>query len=232
MSDNKFRRVPLLRGFDKIAPIFYPWEKRAVFAGGYARWAASPLVEPPPAGDIDVFPNTDSDHEAIIADLAKWGLKKPTRQTSVASVFEPLGGRLAGVPPINVVTPRNQGAIVVEGGVENILSNFDFTIVRAAVVSPTEVLVDEDFLEDEANRRLVIKNIHCPISSTLRFMKYAKKGYRASAEEVLKLFRDWDARPVEYREALIRGLPRLRASGEDALEEDEKLALAKLIYID
>jgi len=71
----------------------------------------------------------------------------------------------------------DEGAVVTIGTLEDILDNFDFTVVRAAILNRHEVMVDRDFMADEGNRRLVFKNIHCPVSSLLRALKYARKGY-------------------------------------------------------
>lgn len=50
--------------------------------------------------------------------------------------------------------------------------------------------------------KLRILNIHCPISSLLRVMKYARKGYYMRPVEALKLFNDWQQRDPDYRDRM------------------------------
>lgn len=227
-----FVRVPIVRGFDKVYPYWLLWNEIAHFCGGYPRFCASPLVTPVEAGDFDVFPKDQEAYDRIVADCKRMGLTIGW-ESSVAVTYQSApAGRFKDCPDLQIVKPVNQGAIVAQGSVEDILNNFDFTVVRAAIVSPQECLVDLDFIQDEATKKLNIKNIHCPIGSTLRFMKYAKKGYKAQASDVLELFKDWDARSKEYKDSLLEGIPKLQLSGEDALDEDERKKLATLIYID
>jgi len=71
---------------------------------------------------------------------------------------------------------------------------------------PDRALVDADFMHDEEKKILRIKNIHCPISSTLRCMKYARKGYWLPPMQCCRLFIDWEERDEEYREKIIEFL--------------------------
>ena len=110
--------------------------------------------------------------------------------------------KLNGYPTLQLIKPVEEGAIVAVGEMEDILNNFDFTVVRCGLISSTEIMADIDFLKDEQKHILRIKNIHCPISSMLRCMKYSRKGYCIKPMEVLKLFADWDNRNDEYKERL------------------------------
>lgn len=116
------------------------------------------------------------------------------------------------------------------GSKEEVLSNFDFTVVRAAILSPNTVLVDADFMHDEENKILRLKNIHCPISSTLRCMKYAAKGYWLPPIQALSLFLDWDNRSDDYRRELAEYLA--KANGGEGLTQEEIDHLEELMRID
>jgi hypothetical protein len=113
---------------------------------------------------------------------------------------------------------------------ETILKNFDFTIIRVGILSEEEVLADADFEHDEKNRLLRFKNIHCPVSSTLRCMKYSRKGYYLRPFESLKLFIDWSNRTDDYRAELVGFLE--KADEGDGLTREEVDELEKLMRID
>ena len=81
-------------------------------------------------------------------------------------------------------------------------------------------------------RRIVIKNIHCPISSTYRIIKYTRRGYWVNTPEILKLFVDWEDRDDEYKARLMDFFDRL-ADGEAAEPtEQEIMEIERLLRID
>lgn len=111
--------------------------------------------------------------------------------------------KLLSIPDPQIIKPVIEGKIVTLGTPEEILMNFDFSVVRAAIINPNEVLVDDDFEDDEIHSRLNIKNIHCPITSLLRSCKYSRKGYFLGPAQALKLFIDWNNRGSEYQSRII-----------------------------
>jgi len=145
--------------------------------------------------------------------------------------------QLEHIPTPQIIKPVIEGKIVTLGTEEEIINNFDFSIVRAAILSPTEVLVDEDFEEDEKHHLLRLKNIHCPISSLLRCCKYARKGYFMRPAEALKLFNDWVDRGEEYRVRILE-LFKTSAFGEkdegnpNGISREEIDELEALLRID
>ncbi len=231
VEDKGFVEVPIIRGTESIVGLYNKYKDHAHFFGGFVRYMASPLVEPPEAGDIDIYPKSMEDYHFICKDLEQYlevGMVTPVATTFKAKQY----GRYAGVPPVQVVIPENKGSIVASGSLNDILGNFDFTVIRAGLKDMNTAIVDPMFIEDESNKFLRIKNIHCPISSTLRLMKYKKKGYSTNAGEILKLFNNWDEREPEYREALKTGLPKMNNTGADALSGAELTKLKTLIYVD
>jgi hypothetical protein len=133
------------------------------------------------------------------------------------------------LPTIQLIKPRKTGNMVATGPMQEVLENFDFTVVRAGLLSPDTALVDRDFWDDEKHQRLQIKNIHCPVGSTYRCAKYIKKGYSIRPKEMIKLFLDWDQRDEEYRDLLKTNLIKGRESGLTQEEIDE---LEALLWID
>ena len=134
------------------------------------------------------------------------------------------------MPPIQLIKPMQEARIVSFGDKKTILENFDFTVIRAAIISSEQVYVDADFLHDEKHTLLRLKNIHCPVSSSLRCMKYSRKGYWLRPFECLKLFIDWTDRPDEYRVKLVEFLH--KASENDGLSQEEVDELETMMRID
>jgi len=95
-------------------------------------------------------------------------------------------------------------------------------------MSPPIALVDADFNHDETKRILRLKNIHCPISSTLRCMKYAKKGYWLPSFQCMRLFLDWDSRNDEYREKLGEFFAQFEGDGLSKKEIGELEAMMRI----
>lgn len=202
------KTIPLRRGFFEISTLFTLCQTAgATICGGYARYCASPrpTLKVLPAGDVDLFPHSEDASKTLLTALLAMGFEV-AHENHVSITLKPSEARaeeLATIPTPQIIKPVIEGAIVTLGTTEEILSNFDFTIVRAAIISPTEVMVDDDFENDEAHGLLRIKNIHCPISSLLRCCKYARKGYFLRPSEALKIFNDWMDRGDDYRKRLL-----------------------------
>lgn len=234
--NSNFVQTPLLRGFAEIAPIWEIAQKHgSMICGGYARFCASQLRHPPAASDVDLFPQSDTGHEALIAEIKAVGFEIK-HENEISVTFKTLDKhedhRWTVCPVIQVIKPVLQGAIVTVGPMEEILNNFDFTIVRAAILSPTVVLVDEDFIEDDKSYKLRLKNIHCPVSSLMRCIKYSKKGYWLGLMESVRLFLDWNERGPEYQDKLISLIEKMKTpAGEEPNKEDIE-ELEKLMNID
>lgn len=202
------KTLPIRRGFFEVSELFALCQKAgATICGGYARYCCSPKPTPKVviAGDCDLFPHSESATEIIRLSLVAMGFEQ-VHENHVSITMKPTKDKaeaLAHMPTPQIIKPMIEGKIVTLGTTEEILSNFDFTIVRAAIISPNECLVDDEFEHDETHGLLKLKNIHCPISSLLRCCKYARKGYFLRPAEALKLFNDWMDRGEEYRVRII-----------------------------
>jgi hypothetical protein len=198
------KTIPILRGFTEIKVLFDLAQKNdCVICGGYARYCGSPLptAKVKPAADVDIFPKSEEACNNMLKDLLAMGYEK-MHENHISITLKAKAKKrkeLSFIPTPQIIKPMIEGKIVTLGTPEEILNNFDFTITRAAIISPTELLVDDDFEKDEASGLLRLKNIHCPISSLLRCCKYARKGYFMRPVEALKLFQDWTNRGPEYQ---------------------------------
>lgn len=239
-ESDKFIKLPIIRSIPNMDFILnLVKEYNGMIIGGFARYVCSTNSEPVKPGDIDIYFCDEDDYNNFFLDnvidkidgqVKEFNHNKPfirSRMTRNAISFTTNPDYInydiiQSFPIISIVKPINEGHKVASGTPEVIMSNFDFSVTRAYIISSTECLVDSDFIEDEEDKFLRIKNIHCPISSTFRFIKYCKKGYKTNTREIVKLFKDWDNRDDEYRDKLITFLEKEDPTQED-IEEGEAL---------
>jgi hypothetical protein len=169
ISQEGFVKAQVFRGFTEINKIYYDVSVHdGIICGGYVRYMCSPRLDPVKAGDLDIYCPTeeifDKLKEMFTAHLSI------RVETEVAITYNRGNGnnRYFPAPPIQLIKPIREGKIVANGSLEEILENFDFTIIRAGLTSTHTAMVDADFAHDETKMVLRLKNIHCPISSTLR----------------------------------------------------------------
>jgi len=236
-SKQGFEIVPLRRGFDVIRPLWkilnevkIATNKDCFILGGYARFCASPNKKPVEAKDIDVYCEDESIFEVLKEKLLSVGLEMRHENNISLTYEDKEEGDFGYMLPIQLIKPVREARIISLGDRKTILENFDFTVIRAAIQSGSEVMVDADFMHDEKHRLLRLKNIHCPVSSALRCMKYSRKGYFLRPFECLKLFIDWSDRPDEYRIKLLEFLE--KAQENDGLTQEEVDELEAMMRID
>lgn len=231
-SQEGFVETPIKRGFTEIQEIYSIIKNHHAFiCGGWVRYMASPRKNPIKAGDIDIYCESEKSFEELknIFLIEKKLSKRHENDISFTFAI-PETGSLSTSPTIQLIKPVKEGKIVSIGTMQEILENFDFTVIRAGLLSENLALVDADFEHDEKYTLLRLKNIHCPISSTLRCMKYAKKGYFLRPLEALKLFIDWEKRTVEYKEKIIAYLD--KTDKEEGLTQEQIDELERLMRID
>lgn len=210
VSQQGFVEAPVLRGFTEISTLWsLVYAHGGMICGGYVRYMCSPHRIPVPASDIDIYcPDQECFNKLHNEFTNVFGLEVSHENKVSVSYKEPKNKNnkvpfwLKVGPMPQLIKPIIEGHIVATGEMEEILENFDFTIIRCGIVDKGIAIVDADFIHDETYRLLRLKNIHCPISSTHRIIKYAKKGYWCSPMQVLGLFLDWGGRDDEYREKL------------------------------
>ena len=238
LSKDGFVIIPIIRGWFEILPLINIIKNNnldSFIMGGYVRWMASKNHAPVPAGDCDIYSKTEESFNSFVEILKETHKMSVKHENDVSMTFanaENANHPLFACPTIQLIKPIKKGAIVAVGTMEEILASFDFTVIRCGVVSydPPMAMVDADFEHDEGKRMLRIKNIHCPISSTMRCMKYAKKGYWIPPMHVLPLFLDWEQRDQNYRDKLVDYLQ--KANKGAGLTEEQVNELESLLMID
>lgn len=220
-----FKRTKIRRGKQLINLLFRKFivNRHSWLAGGFVRWALSPNKKPVDAHDIDLFCRDQETFDKIKARLEE--VYPNFLENPAAITFFKKGAKLKTLMRLQLIKPRDDGAVMTQGSIEGILENFDFTITRCAIVSPRRAIADEDFIRDEKAKKIVIKNIHCPISSTYRVVKYGKKGYTINLSEMVKLFLDWQERDNEYRERITELIVTENPTEEDINELERLLRI-------
>jgi hypothetical protein len=70
-----------------------------------------------------------------------------------------------------------------------VLSTFDITVARAAIISEREALVDSRFWDHQGRRHMEIEGFRAPARLFGRIAKYLRKGYAFDREQVLNKWR-------------------------------------------
>ena len=230
-----FVRMDVLRGLHEIKEFLHDLRDRDCFVcGGYVRYMCSTNKKPVLPGDIDVYSMNEKAYEDLKAFFEKERELPINRENDMAVTFQKpkdVSHPYFATPGIQLIKPVIDGRIVAVGSRDVVIENFDFSVVRIGLY-PTEekALADANFPYDEENKLLRLRNIHCPVSSTYRCIKYIKKGYWLKPLECLKLFLDWDQRDESYRSKLIEFLN--KADAEDGLTEEEINELEAMMRID
>ena len=194
--DALFVEVPIRRGLELLAPLIEAaLSCDSHIAGGAVRWMCSPVAQPTPTEDVDIFPPDSVRLQALEGRLLKLGYqRRAMSHEQMALSFEhPTWASPAKL--VQLVLPRQTSHMnTAAADVKELLSKLDFTIARAAVVGAKRALVDVDFMRDEQLRMLRVRHIVCPISCVRRIAKYSAKGYRSRMLEIIKLFAEWSRR--------------------------------------
>jgi hypothetical protein len=229
-----FEIIPVYRGVSEIKPIFKllkTTKTKAWILGGYVRYMCSPTQNPIKAGDVDIYCRTKESFEIHKTKFSKYLSVYNENPISITFIRpKEIKNPFFRCPTIQLIKPLKQGAVVTKGSLTTILNNFDFSVVRLGIHPLGKVFADKDYLKDEKQQILRIKNIHCPISSLFRCIKYQKKGYHLPAVEILKLFRNWEQRTETYKSEIEKALNELSTNKNIQQEQIDKLE--KLMRID
>jgi hypothetical protein len=231
----------VIRGFTEIENVVDflndNYDTGKVFiCGGYVRYMCSPRRIPTVASDVDIYCMDEKTFNAVKNDLATAPVHKLEirHENEMAITYkrpENMSHPFFASPPIQLIKPIKEGKVVATGTMEEVLSNFDFTVIRCGLnPSGRTAVVDADFPHDEEKRILRLKNIHCPVSSVLRCMKYAMKGYWLPPFQAFRLFLDWDQRDDAYKVRMLEFLE--LAEGGEGLTQTEINELEALMRID
>lgn len=228
-SQDGFVNIRILRGFTEIESLFNSVSECGGFiCGGYVRWMCSPRKDPIPASDVDIYCPTFEIFTKIKEQISL-GKRHENEVSFTFNRPDDINSPYFAAPAIQLIKPMREGRVVTDGPLEEIISNFDFSVIRLAILDEKTALADADYLHDELRLILRLKNIHCPVSSTLRCCKYAKKGYWLPPTQALRLFIDWDNRDEDYKIKLLDFLDKAKeGEGLSQKEIDELEAMMRI----
>jgi hypothetical protein len=206
-ANINYVRLPMLRGFSEVRELFSIAKRYcAVIAGGYGKYCASPTADAKKSQDLDIFPGRTGDAKKLAMELVERGFsvvketdfsytlnppeitKRETPQTMVWKTFR---------NPVQIVKSDflgSKGWRGVDGFsgfedlAERVLSTFDLTIVRVAIIGAESVLADARFWEDEVAARLRVEGFRNQRFLYHRLAKYGSRGYTFDPKQVLALF--------------------------------------------
>jgi hypothetical protein len=175
-----------------------------VIAGGYARYVCSPNAEPISTEDIDIFSYSLIDFHNIEkrCNESKFNNISFIQNTSTAISYEYRIGKEKY--KIQLIKPS-----VICGKIEDIISYFDFTVIRGAIALVNDKIItlfDDCFYGDEVCLTLKIKNIVNPVEQIFRITKYIEKGYKCPITELILLFEKYNEMTQccdDYKEKLL-----------------------------
>jgi len=231
-SQDGFIKVPVYRGFNEIENLWLHLTQQnsnCIMLGGYIRYMCSPHPNPTPASDLDLYCPDKEDFSKMIKYFKKMEMVIK-HENDVAISYEVFDFKhpFFPCPEVQLIKPMAEGVIVTQGNLEEIISNFDFSVIRIGLLDPHEALADADFLHDEADKLLRIKNIHCPVSSLYRVMKYRLKGYWPPSSLIVKILQDWNDREDSYKEEIIEFF---KKAEEDKLSQEEIDKVERLLRL-
>lgn len=216
-----FLPVKIYRNRHILIELFKMIQKDGFICGGFARYCCSPHALPIPSDDIDIYCNNEEGFKNLSTRFGEADDYEKGKENEVSITF-----KKENFPRVQLIKTLKTGHVVLLGTPIEVIDNFDFTISRVAITSPRRAVADKDFIEHELRKKLVIRNIHCPLAEIYRVTKYVHKGYWIGTDQTLKIFADWDIRTPEYKEKLVELL-----NQEDMSEEDID-QLEKLLHID
>jgi len=193
---NQMRKLSVIRGFNKDIGIIYDAMRsvtnRAWIAGGYAAYCVSQNIQPPKPGDVDIFPQSERDFMRLCECFYDMCWTQSSSERAISFAIAGIDEDIQVIRPgENHWTPRK------------LVSDFDFTVCRAVMLSPTCVLVDSWFESDTLNNRLRIMNINNPMGAMMRIAKYSQKGYEIAPSEYVKILEDFQQASPESRQKLL-----------------------------
>jgi hypothetical protein len=228
MKMSKIVKSEIKRGTDVIKLVFEISGGEGFIAGGFARYCLSNLTNPSIPGDIDLFCHDEKTYERILERFSNHPKCVKKSNTTIETKFEYRinSGYHQNGYSIQLIKPIQILNMVSEGGYTEILSNFDFTVSKAAILPTLEAFVWHSFHDDDACKALIVDHIHCPISSMKRVIKYTQKGFSIESVELLKLFEDYEKRSERWKNIVKKGL----TTALETLEEQKEFA--QTMYMD
>jgi hypothetical protein len=208
--------LDIQRGKDVIDLVFSLTGGLGMICGGFARYVLSKRQhnDQHTPSDIDIFCGDYETYDKIISKFTENPKLRNTAESPIECKFKYVisEGFKDEKYSIQVIKPIQVGNMVADGDIYRVLDNFDFTIAKAAIFMDNryetgiQTVAHKKFLQDDYDKYIRITNIHCPISSLKRAIKYVKYGYHLSSVESHKLFVDYENRTPDWKTLIADGI--------------------------
>ena len=203
-------KVPILRGGGGSSRELYTLQHlvtqyRGFIAGGYARWALSPLRDPARPSDIDCYFRDLDGMQAFSYALGRSG-------------WRVVGNSAFAVKFTRAYFDLPVHAVCVVGTPGYILDSMDLGICQA-VLDHCEGRATYSFEDEERAKVLRIVKPHNLELTVKRIMKYQSRGYTIDDEEMDKLFDLFAVRPLHPGETPFANYEILGVIGEPVLRQ-------------
>lgn len=174
-------KLPLLRNQEIIKDLYTFLGTDCIVAGSFVANSCSPT--PVPYGDIDLFTTTNQQFQKIVHKFSKVGLY-PYRISMYATTYNFKQQVIQVVNPLFKMCNCGKENELIE-----LFKRFDFPIcmVGTTLSSPDSAFADPDFIEQDRNRVIKVKNMGNPLATMQRLIKYKVKGYDCPAAEILNI---------------------------------------------
>lgn len=223
--NEQYILLDIKRNLELITMLFDKFiQDDGFICGGFVRVSISTLKEVPPCSDIDIYSKSQDAYDRIVERLKLAGYY----EQFVSDVANMMKYSFSNDIPIQVIKPINQSNLITaSNNIYDILEGFDFSISRIAItkdsLETSKAIADINCIEDENNKKLNIKHIHCPISEIYRISKYMKKGYWINIAEVVKVLEDWRSRDESYRNKIMETINKVNPTQEEIMELESLL---------
>lgn len=186
--------------FPQVEELLRTIGTRGFIGGGMARYVAmSHQLDVPAPSDIDIFPCTFKVWDDVLGSI---GYNRTHTLFNCVEYTHPNYQY-----KVQLVNPHANEYIQMWGSINEVLSNFDFTINQVGLQfgrgSRNFIVVrGEHTMADLLTRTLRIAHMNNPVAMAARTIKYSKLGFSISMSELAKLFLVWDERPGKYKKEI------------------------------
>jgi len=210
---DSFIQVPVRRGFKDIKNLYgFLGLYSAYICGGYVRYMASPDDNTALPSDIDIFCRDDSVFKDIYTEFDKVGLEESSNSLVAVTYKIPDDkNHLLYTPyPIQLVRSANDNGFITCGNIEEILTEFDLTIIRCGLKDEHTILADPTFIENEKDKELILRKVQFPPINMKRLFKYVSRGYNipssSEIEKVIEAHKDTSDYKITKKEVDNRSM--------------------------
>ena len=191
MNEHIIKVVPQ-RGFEAIQPLWEIVQGKGFIAGSYAAYMVGGFEFTP--GDVDVFATSGENADSIFWGCSEYLGLDYVGRSSIARNLLPLSTSKIQLP-VQIISPNPTWV----NFPDDIVQSFDMDVCRAILISPAELMCDENIGLGKAK----FLKINDPLRSLKRALKYHKRGFDFDDWELIKLLQAWDQLDADRKSSVI-----------------------------